>query len=1047
MKKATKITAEQSQPVPPFGHPAQEKALCTDKKTSDRELVQSRDQLQKIMDQSLDVICTINENGCFVRLGAASKGTWGYLSEELIGTQCMNLVQEEDKEKTRLAFLSIINGSATNHFENRCTKKNGELVFITWSATWDNDDMIMYCVARDTTATKKAEKKIREERMLLRSLMDILPINVYTKDLQERKTLSNRSDYEYTGFTSEAGVLGKNDFDLFDKESAERTHLEDQSVLINGERIIGKEEHHIRKDGSKTWFFISKIPLLNEEKEIMGLMGISYDITERKEIEETIRIAKERYDVVVKATNEAVWDWDILTGRLYWGENYRTLFGFNPELVISLESWSKQVHPDDVERVSKSVINAVRSSEVLQWEEEYRFIKADGSVAHVLDRGFVIRNADGEPSRMIGAMQDITQKINAAEKLIRSEKNLSRSQEISHIGSWEANLITNTSTWSDETYRVLGYKKEETQSSFENYMAAIHPDDIELVNTAIEQCKKDNKDFSFTHRVIKQDGTTAIVYTEGRYVFDKNNDPVSIYGVHHDITAQKLSEEALTKRKMQLSVAADIARLGYWELNFDTGIFTFNDQFYAMLKTTAVEMGGYEMAQEDYASRFLPQSEREKIFNEVTKAIEIGEPGNSCQLEHKIIYATGEIGFLTVRFFIVRDENGRPVKTVGANQDITDRKAAEEQLRLSKERYDLVTQATNDVIYEWDVINDLNYWGEGYQTLFGHKRTGDKMPTDTWVLNLHPEEREELIAIIRGAFEKKKTSLTREIRFKCADGSYKTVFDNLVIVYNEKGQPLKVVGAMQDITERKKNETAIKELNAKLNRRAEELAASNDELEQFAYVASHDLQEPLRMISSFLQLLQKKYDTVLDETATQYIGQAVSGAERMKRLIMDLLEYSRVGTSRDKRTMTDMNAVMKQVMQIFANKMNDTSAIMKVPTLPEMSVNKMQVTQLFQNLVGNAFKYNRADRPAIEIGFEDKKTVWQFYIKDNGIGINPKYFEKVFVIFQRLHTRSEFSGTGIGLAICKKIVERHGGTIWVESAEGKGSTFYFTIKK
>ena len=245
---------------------------------------------------------------------------------------------------------------------------------------------------------------------------------------------------------------------------------------------------------------------------------------------------------------------------------------------------------------------------------------------------------------------------------------------------------------------------------------------------------------------------------------------------------------------------------------------------------------------------------------------------------------------------------------------------------------------------------------------------------------------------------------------------------------------------LRDITQRKNAEKLLKE-------RAEELAASNAELEQFAYVASHDLQEPLRMVTSFLQLLEKKYEGHLDETVKQYIKFAVEGSERMKRLILDLLEYSRVNTNREKRTNTPISNIITQVLDTYACKIIESKAIVKVSLMPVANVNTLQMTQLFQNLIGNALKYNRSTQPEIEIGYEEHPDCYQFFVKDNGIGIDPKFYERVFIIFQRLHTKNQFSGTGIGLAICKKIVEKHEGRIWVESGAGKGSTFYFTIKK
>ena len=380
-------------------------------------------------------------------------------------------------------------------------------------------------------------------------------------------------------------------------------------------------------------------------------------------------------------------------------------------------------------------------------------------------------------------------------------------------------------------------------------------------------------------------------------------------------------------------------------------------------------------------------------------------------------------------------------------KDITARKVADEKIRIANQRYEMAARATNDAIYEWDIIANTVYWNRGYETLFGHKRTGDVMSPDTWLENLHPDEKEGLLAAVDNAFIHKLTSLNRELQFKCADGSYKIVFDQLIICYDVNGLPTGIFGAMQDITDRKQHETAIRELNEQLNKKAEELLASNAELERFAYIASHDLQEPLRMVSSFLQLLQKKYKSRLDETAEQYISYAVDGAERMKKLILDLLEYSRVGTNKEVLGDTDMGAVVTQVLETFTDQLRDTGAIIKVHPLPVIKGSKMQMTQLLQNLVSNSLKYNASPVPEIEIGCKDNGHCWEFFVKDNGLGIEKKFFDKVFIIFQRLHNKSKYSGTGIGLAICKKIIERHSGNIWLESIAGEGTVFFFTIKK
>lgn len=253
------------------------------------------------------------------------------------------------------------------------------------------------------------------------------------------------------------------------------------------------------------------------------------------------------------------------------------------------------------------------------------------------------------------------------------------------------------------------------------------------------------------------------------------------------------------------------------------------------------------------------------------------------------------------------------------------------------------------------------------------------------------------------------------------------------------GNNRKIVAAITDITLRKKHLQEIQNYTKQLKK-------SNEELEQFAYVASHDLQEPLRMVSSYTQLLAKRYQNKLDDDANEFIHYAVDGAKRMQKLIQDLLKFSRLGNQSMEFTAVDTDQLTNDVIENMFMSVDESKTTITKNDLPVVSGNPTQLFQLFQNLLGNSIKYRHPDRiNHVHISAQSLGNTWQFCIQDNGIGIEPQYFEKIFQIFQRLHNKDEYSGTGIGLALCKRIVHNHHGKIWVESEWEKGTRFYFTL--
>ena len=279
-------------------------------------------------------------------------------------------------------------------------------------------------------------------------------------------------------------------------------------------------------------------------------------------------------------------------------------------------------------------------------------------------------------------------------------------------------------------------------------------------------------------------------------------------------------------------------------------------------------------------------------------------------------------------------------------------------------------------------------------------------------------------------------SLGYEFRIVTKQAKIKWVMETVAPVHYQRKRA--TLGSLVDVTERKQVEERLNQITAEMQR-------SNTELEQFAYVISHDLQEPLRMVSSYTQLLAKRYSNKLDSDADEFIAYAVDGAKRMQTLLHDLLDYSRVGTRGKPFTLVNCEHVVEQAMANLKIAIEESEAAVSYDVLPTVMGDEGQLVQLFQNLIGNAIKFRREEPPKVHIWARRRNSVVTFSVNDNGIGINPQHSQSIFEIFRRLHTREEYPGTGMGLAICKKIVERHGGHISVQSQPGQGSTFDFSV--
>ena len=511
-------------------------------------------------------------------------------------------------------------------------------------------------------------------------------------------------------------------------------------------------------------------------------------------------------------------------------------------------------------------------------------------------------------------------------------------------------------------------------------------------------------------------------------------------------TLRKRAEEALRASETRFKTMFNEAPLGIALIDSLTGHICEVNPMFAKIAGRTME----EMAHIDWMSITHPDDVQEDLDNMVL--LNAGKISR-FQMEKRYLHHDGTPVWINMTIAPIYVEDKEHPRHLCMIEDITERKEIEaglektrQELAVIKITADEASELAENVIntvreplialdqdlrvvkvsssfYEFFKVEPENTVGQLIYDL-GNKQ---------WAI---PKLRELLETIL----PQKTTFDNYEVEHDFATIGKRTMLLNARQIQRVLGKERIILLAIEDITERKRVEETLKKAMADTER-------SNKDLEQFASIASHDLQEPLRMVASYTQLLGERYASQLDEKAKKYITYAVEGAIRMQRLVNDLLAYSRISTRGNPLETTDSHSILGEAIRNLAATIEESKAIVTNEELPMVRADASQIEQVFQNLLANAIKFRGENSPHIHVSVRDEGREWVFSVRDNGIGIERQYADRIFVIFQRLHTRQEYPGTGIGLAVCKRIVERHGGKIWFESVPGKGSTFFFTVPK
>jgi PAS domain S-box-containing protein len=789
------------------------------------------------------------------------------------------------------------------------------------------------------------------------------------------------------------------------------------------------------------------------------------EVGTRREVQESLRNSEARYRAVTEQLPHLVWTC-LPDGRCdYLGPQWITYTGI-PEAVQLGYGWAEQVHPDDRARATEDWRRASASGVPL--DSEFRIRRADGVYRWFKARALPLRGVDGAIIRWFGTNTDIDDHLRTEQKLRELGEDLERRVETRTIelaqeveerthaqreliverrilhealesllaGYWDWDLEAKTEFLSPRFKQMFGYSEDEMENRPESWQRIIVPEDLPGVLECFDRHVASRGEVPFRNEVRyrHKDGSTVWVICAGRVIdWAEDGSPLRMVGCHVDIS---LTKEALTKVEeltTRLRVATEGSGVGVWDWEVDGDVLLWDDTMYRLY---GIERDLFTGAVEAW-NRAVHPDDREAAGARLREALK-GE--SDFDTRFRIRWKDGSVRHIRAQAVVVHDAAGHPVRVLGTNWDITDQVDAEEKLRASEERfrsaveYSAIGMALVSLEGRWLQVNPALCDMLGYD------------PEELLRLSFqditHPDDLDDDLAHVAALLAGDVTNYQMEKRYFRKTGSVVCAHLTVSLVRGRDGQPVHFVSQIQDVTDRVRS-------REDLVRAVEELKRSNRDLQQFAYVASHDLQEPLRAVGGCAEILRSRYHGRLDPAADELVQHMVDGARRMQRLIHDLLDYSQIGRRAGDVARVDLAQALAESLANLGRQLADTGADVRVGDLPTVEGDSGRFTQLFQNLVGNALKYRSERRPVVEISAEESVDgrVWEILVRDNGIGIERQFFGKVFGIFQRLHPRSQYEGTGIGLAICKRIVEAHGGDIWVESEPGTGSSFHFTLPK
>ncbi len=994
----------------------------TERKNAEEALKHNEERLRTIVDFTYDWESWYGPDGRYLYVSPSSERICGYSPEEFYENPALlqTLVHIDDRDMFFQHTRDEFHKHEAQYLEFRIITSDGSLRWLghICQPVYSHDGRWLgrRSSNRDITERKQAEEALKESQAYYRAMLEAFDGLIYVCSRDYRVEFMNEHFIQRTGYNGVGELCYKA---LHELDEICPWCVNDQ--VFEGNTV--KWEVQSPKDNK--WYYVVNTPLYHADGR-MSKQAIIQDITDRKQAEEELRNAHEHLEATLNALPDLLFEVD-REGRFYHIHTRQPqLLFFPPE--ECLDKTVQELFPPQTARmISDAIAQALETGThfgtiyPLKIADELKWFEL--SIA-----------AKGDPQtpqgRLIALARDITDRKQAEIALRKERDKIHQYLSIAGVMLIALNRDKTVAMINKKGCELLGYSEHEIigQNWFDLCIPQAKRNKVKAVFTQLMAGEIEPAEY-FENSVFTKQGEERIIAWHNTIILDEEGNMNGTLSSGEDITGQKFVEQALRESKDRYQRITNAITDYIYTVQIQHG-----QPWETIHRAACVAVTGYTV--EEFQSRpylwidMVHPEDRQAV---TTCAAELLEGVKVDPLEHRIIRKDGTTRWVRSTFVPHYDSQGTLRSYDGLIQDITEQKLAEIALQESEERLRLLVESAGDMIEEYDLDGKYIYYSGASHYGVATSELLGKTPFEVFNHDIAAPIVEQIQAVAASG-----QSQTFE---KCVPWEGKPLWfsDHVFPVRDADGHLTAIAKIRLNITDRKRAEELLKQTMTELQR-------SNTELEHFAYVASHELQQPLLVIATHLEVLSHRYQGKLGNEADTFIKKIFASVERMQETIQDLLEYSHLNSRETEFAPTNCETVIQGVLYNLQPMIEQYQAVVTHTPLPTILANESQFMQLFQNLISNGIKFRREAPPRIHISAECHEDEWTFAVQDNGIGLEQEHADRIFIIFERLHNQKTFPGTGIGLAICKKIVERHGGQIWVKSEPGAGSTFYFTHK-